>query len=194
VTSGTCSRGGREEGREARRDPYHVWKPRRLLAVEKWRCRNVIATVRLGQRLRSPRVERQSGNAGLGGNNWGRQRRLRGNVRKWSRLRRGRSSACDHSINETSAPHGVVATRSNPSAAGFQKDPDGRARPAFSSAERCAGGEGPGCGGAGHIQRPNDRTGGGGKTGEKHREGEESDPWGRQVRDGKRRRARSDWR
>jgi hypothetical protein len=71
VTSGTRSRKGREEGRGARRDPYHAWKLRRQLAVGKWRCRGVIAMVRLGQRRHCPRVERRSGDARLGGKTGG---------------------------------------------------------------------------------------------------------------------------
>jgi hypothetical protein len=37
---------GERKGEGARHDPYHAWKLRRRLAVEKWRCRGGIATAR----------------------------------------------------------------------------------------------------------------------------------------------------
>jgi hypothetical protein len=87
------------------------------------------------------------------------------------RKRDATASACGSTEQQNSAPHRIIAARSNPSAGGFQKDPGGRARPACSSAECCAGGEGPGAVARGHNQRPSDRTGGGEKQGRSARKG-----------------------
>jgi hypothetical protein len=59
-----------------------------VVRAEDWRRRCRIAVAQeLGRRRR--KSERRHGGARAGGESWGRQRRLRGNVRKGSQLRRG---------------------------------------------------------------------------------------------------------
>jgi hypothetical protein len=149
-----------------------------VVRAEDWRRRCRIAVAQeLGRRRR--KSERRHGGARAGGESWGRQRRLRGNVRKGSQLRRGGPRRAVIRLTEPplltglSRPDPIRARPASrriqtgglgPRAAWLSTAQEGRARDAVARATSSGQTTGPVVGKK--------------KTGEKHGEGEESDPWG----------------